>query len=388
MTDFLLRLFVKNANDTENAAVRGRYGVLGSVVGVICNLLLFAAKFILGAFSNSIAITADAFNNLSDVGSSLVTLVGFKMAAKPADRDHPFGHGRIEYLSGLVVSFFILFVGLEIGKTSLQKIFNPEPVVFSLFVVAGLVLSIFVKLWLGAFNRRLGKKIGSTAMQASAVDSISDVCSTSVTLISVIAARFTSLPVDGVMGVVVAVFILAAGCGIAKDTLNPLLGVKPNPALVKRIQEMVLAYDGILGIHDLIVHDYGPSRRFASVHAEVSVHIDIIHSHDIIDRAERAIAQELNVELVIHLDPIETDCEKTNEMHVLTASLVREIDPAFTIHDFRMVCGGTLTNFIFDICVPIETKRTDDDIRREIAAKIGRLDPEFYTVVNVDRSFI
>jgi len=387
MTNLLLKLFIKNADDTENASVRERYGILSSVVGIVCNVLLFTTKFILGSLSSSIAITADAFNNLSDVGSSIVTLVGFKMASKPADRDHPFGHGRMEYLSGLLISFFILLVGVEIGKTSVHKILNPEPVKFSVVVVIGLVVPIFVKLWMGIFNKRLGKKIGSAAMEATSVDSISDVCATTVTLISVIAARFTDLPIDGVMGTVVALLILFAGYGVAKDTLNPLLGVHPDPELVKKIQELILAYDGILGIHDLIVHDYGPSRRFASVHAEVSVHSDIILSHDIIDRAEREIASKLNVEIVIHLDPIETDCEKTNEMRTLTLKMVQDIDPAFTIHDFRMVRGGTLTNFIFDISVPVETKQTDDEIKGAIAHQMKAIDPEYYTVVNVDRSF-
>lgn len=387
MTQLLVKLFIKDAQNTSDPKVRERYGVLGGVVGMVCNVLLFAVKLVLGMLSNSIAVTADAFNNLSDVGSSLVTLVGFKIAAKPADKDHPYGHGRIEYLSGLIVALLILLVGVEIGKTSIKKIFQPEPVTFSIIVVVGLLLSIGVKLWMGFFNKNLGKQIGSTAMAATSVDSLSDVCSTTVTLISVIAARFTTLPIDGVMGTLVAALILYAGYEVAKDTLSPLLGKKPDPELVKQIESRILAYDGILGIHDLMVHDYGPSRRFASVHAEISVHSDILFSHDIIDRAEREIAKEMNIEISIHLDPIETDCAKTNEMRSLTASLVREIDPACSIHDFRMVHGGAQTNLIFDIKVPVENKRTEAEIKAAIAQKISNYNPTYYTVVKVDRSY-
>lgn len=387
MTQLLVKLFVKDAQNTGDPKVRERYGVLGGAVGMVCNVLLFAVKLVLGMLSNSIAVTADAFNNLSDVGSSLVTLVGFKIAAKPADKDHPYGHGRIEYLSGLIIALLILLVGVEIAKSSISKIFQPEPVTFSIIVVVGLVLSIGVKLWMGFFNKNLGKQIGSTAMAATSVDSLSDVCSTTVTLISVIAARFTTLPIDGVMGTLVAALILYAGYGVAKDTLSPLLGKKPDPELVKQIESRILAYDGILGIHDLIVHDYGPSRRFASVHAEMSVHSDIILSHDIIDRAEREIAKEMNIEISVHLDPIETDCTKTNEMRALTARLVQEIDPACTIHDFRMVHGGAQTNLIFDIKVPVENKCTEGEIKAAIAKKISDYNPTYYTVVNVDRSY-
>lgn len=387
MTQLLIRLFVRDAQNTEEPAVRVRYGILGGVVGIVCNVALFLAKLLLGVISNSIAVSADAFNNLSDVASSVVTLVGFKIAAKPADRDHPFGHGRVEYLSGLIISFLIMLVGVEIGKTSIQKIINPEPVVFSVIVVVGLVLSIGVKLWMGAFNKALGRRIGSAAMEATSVDSLSDVCSTTATLISVIAARFTTLPVDGVMGAVVACLILYAGYGVAKDTLNLLLGKKTDPELAKRIEEMILAYDGILGIHDLIVHDYGPNRRFASVHAEISVHSDIILSHDTIDRAEREIAKKLNIEMTIHLDPIETDCEKTNEMRELTARLMREIDEGCTIHDFRMVHGGAQTNLIFDVKLPIESKYSDAEMKEKISRKVKEYDQSYFTVVNVDRSY-
>ena len=386
MTKLLLRLFL-NKEDLQSARGRTRVGVLSSSVGIACNVLLSALKFVLGMVSGSIAVTADAFNNLSDVGSSVVTLIGFKMASKPADRDHPFGHGRLEYLSGLVVALLILVVGVEIGKSSIEKIISPEPVEFSFLVAAGLVASILVKLWMGLFNKKLGGIIGSAAMQAVSADSLTDVCATSATLISVIAARFTALPVDGVMGLVVAGFILYSGYGVVKDTLDPLLGQKPDPELVRQITELLLAYPGILGIHDLMVHDYGPARRMASVHAEVSVHSDILASHDVIDRAEREIAQRLGIDIVVHMDPIETDCEKTNELRALASSLVREIDPAFSIHDFRIVCGGALTNFIFDVMVPYEFGLSDEVLLDRISAAFQAVDANYTAVVNIDRSF-
>ncbi|MEG2851809.1 MAG: cation diffusion facilitator family transporter [Hydrogenoanaerobacterium sp.] len=388
MTDYLIKCFVKNADDTKNPDVRQRYGVLGSMVGAFCNIFLFITKLILGAISASIAITADAFNNLSDVASAVVTLVGFKMASKPADKKHPFGHGRIEYISGVIISFFVMRVGIEIGKSSIDRIFNPEPVEFSVVVIIGLVISIVIKIWMSLFDKKLGRRIGSSAIEAASVDSLTDVFATTVTLISVVAARFTALPIDGAMGVLVAALIILAGYGIAKDTLNPLLGVKPDAELLKNIEAEVMSFDGILGIHDLIVHDYGPSRRFGSLHAEVSVHSNIIFSHEVIDRAERAIAKDLNVEMVIHLDPIETDCEKTNQMHVITLEKVQEVNPKFTIHDFRIVQGRTLTNFIFDICVPMETKMSDDDVKSAVAKKMSNINPEYYTVINVDRSYV
>jgi len=388
MTELLLRSFVKDADNIENTQVRERYGMLSSGVGIFCNILLFAGKFLLGTLTNSIAISADAFNNLSDVGSSAVTYIGFKMASKPADADHPFGHGRIEYLSGLLVSFLILLVGFEVGKGALEKIIHPDPVEFSVVAIIGLLMSIAVKLWMGGFNRKLGRKIRSAAMEATAVDSISDAVSTAATMISVIAAAFTDLPVDGVIGLLVAVLILKAGWGAAQDTLSPLLGQKADPELVEALEEKLLSYDGILGIHDLIVHDYGPGRRFASVHAEVPANKDVMMSHDVIDTAERDVAKELNLELVIHMDPIETDDAATNIMRMLVAEKVREIDPDFTIHDFRMVCGGELTNLIFDICVTRETKLSDQQVKDEIERKMKAVDPNCFTVVLVDHAYV
>lgn len=387
MTEFLLRSFVKDAERIDDPQVRERYGMLSSLVGAFCNILLFAGKFLLGTLTNSIAIAADAFNNLSDVGSGMVTYIGFKLASKPADADHPFGHGRIEYLSGLLVSFLILMVGVEVGKGAIDKIFHPTPVEFSVVAIIGLLMSIAVKLWMGGFNRKLGRKINSAAMEATAVDSISDAVSTAATMISVIAAAFTDLPVDGVIGLIVAVLILKAGWGAAQDTLSPLLGQKADPELVENLEKHLLAYDGILGIHDLIVHDYGPGRRFASVHAEVPCNKDMLLSHDIIDTAEREVGAALNIELVIHMDPIETDDAATNIMRQLVLEKVREIDPEFTIHDFRMVIGGELTNLIFDVVVTHDTKMTDQQVKDEIQKKMKAVDPNCFTVVLVDHAY-
>ena len=388
MTELLVRSFVKDADNIDNTQVRERYGMLSSMVGVFCNILLFVGKFLLGTLTNSIAIAADAFNNLSDVGSCMVTYIGFKLASKPADADHPFGHGRIEYLSGLFVSFLILMVGVEVGKTSIDKILHPTPVEFSVVAIIGLLMSIGMKLWMGGFNRKLGKKINSAAMEATAVDSISDAVSTAATMISVVAAAFTDLPVDGIIGALVALLILKAGWGAAQDTLSPLLGQKADPELVEALEEKLLAYDGILGIHDLIVHDYGPGRRFASVHAEVPAHKDVMMSHDTIDTAEREVGAALNIELVIHMDPIETDNAATNIMRQLVLEKVKEIDPTFSIHDFRMVCGGELTNLIFDICVNNDTKMSDQEIKDEIERKMKAVDPNCYTVVLVDHAYV
>lgn len=387
MTKLILRLFIQDAENVKDPDVRERYGIVSSAVGIFCNLLLTAVKLLLGFLSGSIAVSADAFNNLSDAASSVVTLIGFKMARKPADRDHPFGHGRMEYISGLVVAFFVLVVGFEFARTSLEKIFHPEPVVFKWVVLIGLLLSIAVKFWMNRFNTALGRKVGSPTLLAAAADSISDVFATSVTVISVAASLFTDLPIDGFMGLVVAGLILWNGYNVAKDTVSPLLGNPPDPALIRQIREMLLSYDGVIGVHDLIVHDYGPGRRFASVHAEFSSDSDIIRSHETIDTAEREMGKLLNLILIIHLDPIDTNCEKTNELRQLCASLVEKIDSRFSIHDFRIVSGTHLTNLIFDICVPIDTALTNEQIAGQVEWEIKQINPEYFAVINIDRDF-
>lgn len=387
MTRFLMRIFLKKQEDPNSPKTRAAYGTLSSCVGIFCNILLFFVKFLMGLLSNSVAVTADAFNNLSDVGSSAISFLGFHMASKPADRDHPFGHGRIEYLCGLIISFLILLVGLDFVKSSIERIFNPSPVTFSWIVIAALVCSILVKLWMSRFNRTLAKEISSAAIAATANDSISDVLATGVTLLSVILSQFTVFPVDGVMGVLVAGVILYAGYTSASDTITPLLGQAPDPVLIENVTRCMLSYDGILGIHDLIVHDYGPGRVFVSAHAEVSVNANILKSHEIIDLAEREITEQLGVHMLIHMDPIDTDCEETNQLRQLTRDIVASIDPDFTIHDFRVVLGEQITNLIFDVCVPVECRKTDAQLTEEIQARLRQVNPKYQVVLTVDRSY-
>lgn len=385
-TKLLFRLLEKNKQDIDGGKARSRYGILAGVVGVLCNVFLFVLKFIMGGLTGSIAVTADAFNNLTDVGSSLVTLVGFKLSTKSADQNHPYGYGRVEYLCGLVVSSLIMLVGFEVGKTAVQRIFAPQPVSFSWVAVAALLASILVKLWLGAFNRTIGKKMGSAAVKATAIDSLSDVFATTVTLISVVCARFTTFPVDGIMGVLVAAVILYAGFTAARDTLSPLLGEKPDPELAMKIKDIILSFDGVLSIHDLEIHDYGPSKRLASVHAEVSHHSDILAAHDLVERAAEEVRARLGVETVIHLDPVEHNTAIGKKMKQTTKELVAKLDPAFSIHDFRMVYGDEHTTFIFGLSVPVDTALKDEEITAKIAEQFRLMDPAFFAVVHIDRN--
>lgn len=387
MTEFLVRTFIKSGGDVTDPAVRQQYGTLSGGVGILLNLLLSLSKFLAGLLTGSISVTADAFNNLSDALSSVVTLVGFRMAGKAADDDHPFGHGRIEYLSGLAVSAAILLVGVELGKTSLNKIFHPEAVSFSIISVVILSCSIAVKLWMSVFNRALSKRIGSAAMAATAADSLSDVTATSAVLLGVLVGHFTGLTIDGWVGVLVAVFILRSGWGAAKDTLDPLLGKSPDPALVRGIQDTVLSHAGVTGIHDLIIHDYGPGRCMVSLHAEVPMDADIMEMHDTIDAAERELKAKYRIEASIHMDPIATGDERVNAAHQRVAALVKGIDPEMTIHDFRMTDGPQHKNLIFDVAVPYHVKRTDDEICECVRAAVRAEDPGWFAVIEVDRAY-
>lgn len=387
MTKFLVRLFIKDHENTVSPRVRERYGVLSAVVGIICNLSLTVVKLILGVMANSIAITADALNNLSDVGSCLVSLVGFKVSSKPADRDHPFGHARAEYISGLGIAIMILVVGVELIKTSFDKILNPSPVKFDMIVIILLTASIGLKLWMSTFNRSLSKIIDSSAMSATSFDSLSDVLATSVTMVAVVSARFTSFPVDGVMGLIVALLILWGGYKVAMETVSPLLGKAPDPVVVKAIVKALLSYSGIIGAHDLVIHDYGPGRTFASVHAEVPSNGDMMAFHDIIDLAERELGSIFHMQIVIHMDPIETDSEKTNAMRAMTEKIVKGISPDFSMHDFRMVSGPHHTNLIFDVCVGVDIKLTESEIKDLIQNAVSKIDPLYYTVITVDRNY-
>ena len=388
MTDWLVKHFIQNPDDKDDPAVRQRYGLLSGGVGILLNLLLSAGKFLAGLLTGSIAVTADAFNNLSDAGSSVVTLAGFRLAAKQADDDHPFGHGRIEYLTGLLVAAAILLVGVELARTSLEKILQPEAVDFSWLSVGILCASILVKLWMSAFNRRLSRRIGSAAMAATAADSLSDVVATSAVLLGTLAGHFFSLRIDGWVGILVAAFILRAGWEAAKDTLDPLLGQSPDPELVESIQKTVLAHPQVTGMHDLIIHDYGPGRRMMSLHAEVPMDADVLEVHDVIDNIERELKETFHIEAVIHMDPIATKDPQTNALREKMAALVREIDPAMTIHDFRMTVGPDHQNLIFDVVVPHKCPLSDEEVKAAIAGKAGELEGgPFFTVVSIDRSY-
>jgi len=388
MTNLLIKIFVKNKDDVKNPYVRQRYGTLGSTTGIVANFLLFVAKFIIGTVSKSVSVTADSFNNLSDIGSSVVTLVGFKISKKPSDEKHPFGHGRMEYVSGLIVSFLILLVGFEFLKNSVSKIINPEPTSFTLPMIIIIALTIPVKIWLSYFNSKLGKIISSTAMKAASLDSLNDVLATGATLLSAIVSKYTSLQIDGYIGLLIALFVIYSGIGIAKETLNPLLGQVPDETTVKEIENRILSFDCICGIHDLIIHNYGATKCIASVHAEVPVDSDLLKIHDSIDLIEREIASEMDILITIHIDPIETDDEATAELKELITNIVTEVNPDFTIHDFRVVKGETHTNLIFDLVIPRNLKICQSNIKNEIDKRLTEIDNSYFTVIIFDRGYL
>ena len=385
MISLLARLFIKQSGDEQ--AVRKAYGILCGAVGIGFNVLLFIGKFFAGTLAGSIAITADAFNNLSDAGSSFVTLLGFQMAGQKPDSEHPFGHGRIEYLSGLAVSMLILLMGVELAKSSLQKILHPEPVDSSPVVIAILCVSIAVKLYMFSYSRRLGRKLNSSAMEATSMDSLSDSAATLAVLIATLVGHFTGLMIDGWCGILVAAFILWSGFNAAKDTLDPLLGTPPTREFVTQIRDIVMAHKSILGIHDLIVHDYGPGRVMISVHAEVSASENVLELHDEIDNVEKELREKLGCEAVIHMDPIVIDDGVTADTRKRVQALVHCIDDQISIHDFRMVVGPTHTNVIFDAVVPFKFRLTDAEVREKIEAAVRALDGNYYAVVNVERPY-
>jgi len=387
MISLLSRLFIKNRENTESAAVRKAYGILCGAVGIFLNVLLFAGKFFAGTVSGSIAITADAFNNLSDAGSSAVTLLGFQLGGQKADREHPFGHGRIEYLSGLMVAMLIILMGFELAKSSLAKIRNPQPVESSALVLLILCASIGVKLYMFTYNRRVGKKFASPAMQATAMDSFSDCVATSAVLVATLVGRFTGLCIDGWCGILVACFILYSGFTAGKETLDPLLGQPPSRDFVQGIKCIVMAHPKVLGIHDLIVHDYGPGRVMISLHAEVSASENVLELHDEIDNVEKELREKLGCEAVIHMDPIVTDDGVTEETRKKVAALVHCIDDQINIHDFRMVAGPTHTNVIFDAVVPFKFRLSDAEVEEKIETAVRTLDGNYYAVVNVEKSY-
>ncbi len=388
MAKFLLKLLLKNGQSTSDPLVREKCGKIASLVGIATNFVLFLLKILVGTLFQSIAITADAVNNLSDSASSVVTLIGFKLSGKPADEEHPYGHARMEYISGLVVSFLILFLGFQLIQSSVEKIFHPEQAQFSVVAAAVLVLSILVKVWQGLFYRGMGKAIASTALQATAADSFNDVFSTAAILIGMVITKLTSFNLDGYMGVVVAVLIIITGINLVRETSNPLLGMAPDKKLVDEIYKKILSYDGIIGLHDLMVHNYGPSRCFASVHCEVPASRNIMESHDIIDTIEHDFKKEMGIQLVIHLDPVETDNEQTNNLRAQVFALLKEISPEIRMHDFRVVWGKTHSNLIFDVLVPFQFKLRDKDLSDYISKKISDLNSSYNAVITIDHSYV
>ena len=387
MIELLAKWFIPHRDSMENGALRRAYGTLCGAVGIGLNILLFMGKFFAGQLSGSIAVTADAFNNLSDAGSSAVTLLGFRLAGKKPDTDHPFGHGRIEYISGLIVAGLILLMGVELAKSSFDKILHPEEVTFSALAVVILAVSVAVKLYMWFYNRRIGGKLRSAAMEATAMDSLSDAAATFAVLLATLIGKWTGLAVDGYVGLLVALFILFSAYKAAKETLSPLLGQAPDPELVQRIRDIVAEHDTVVGIHDLVIHDYGPGRQMVSLHAEVPASGDILALHDVIDNIERELHEKLHVQAVIHMDPIVTDDAEVDALRRQVAELARQVEPRMTVHDLRVVRGTTHTNLVFDAVLPLDAAITPAEAARRIREKVSELDGDYYAVVTVEHSF-
>lgn len=387
MITLLSKIFI-NGKYTEEVQTRKAYGTLCSVVGILLNVMLFAGKYFAGLLSGSIAIMADAFNNLSDAGSSFITLVGFWFAGKKPDIEHPFGHGRFEYISGLGVAIMILLMGFELAKDSFKKIIEPADIDSGMITIAILLVSICVKIYMAVYNRRIGNKIDSSAMKATASDSMSDVMATTAVLISVLVNKFTSINIDGICGMVVSLFILYAGYNVVKETISPLLGQPPEKEFVENIYSIVMAHEEVKGIHDLVVHDYGPGRVMISLHTEIPGDEDIFVIHDLIDRIEKELYEKLGCEAVIHMDPIEVNNEVVKGMKKVVEGIVKEINSEMSIHDFRMVTGNTHTNLIFDVVVPYAIKISDKDVKEQIQNKISEYNDSYFAVIHVDRDYV
>ncbi len=388
MTEFLVRRFVKDYEKIQDAEVRTRYGELSGMVGICCNLLLFAVKIVTGLMAHSISVMADGFNNLSDAASSIIGFVGVRMAQKPADEEHPFGHGRIEYISAFIVAFLVIQVGFSLFRTSIGKIRNPEPMVFRWMSVGILLVSVAVKLWMGMFNRKLGRRINSKVMLATSADSLGDVAATSATVFSMLVFGVLNWNIDGIVGLAVSVVVMIAGVNIAKDTLAPLIGEAIDPEIYRQITEFVESYDGILGSHDLIVHNYGPGRSMASIHAEVANDMDVEISHEIIDRIERDAARTMNLFLVIHMDPVEMKNEKLDAYRELAEEALSQVDSRLTLHDFRMVDGKERVNLIFDLVVPRDyTPQMKIRVKEQVEEEIRKRQKKAFCVITVENSY-
>lgn len=387
MNNFLCRIFVKDYDNTKDPAVRERYGKFAGIIGILSNVVLCAAKILVGAISGSIAIIADGVNNLADASSSIITLAGFKLSSMPEDKEHPYGHARIEYISGMIVSVLIVVVGIELIKSSADKIMHPSPLEFSWSIVIVLLLAIVIKIWQALFNINIGKRINSLTLTATGTDSRNDVIATTVVLISIIVGKLTGLQIDGYMGVLVALFIIWSGIGLVKETMSPLLGEAPDPELVNAISEMALSYDGVLGIHDLVVHNYGPGRIFASIHIEVDAEADMMESHDMIDNIEREMARKLHIEITGHLDPVRTNDPVVKKMVQLTSAVAAQIDGVSNIHDLRIVTGPTHTNVIFDTVVSSDCKLSYKEIHEAFQKAIKAEGENYFVVINFDKPY-
>lgn len=388
MTDFLVNKFIKDSTNIESTEVRTRYGMLASVVGIFCNVLLFSVKLTIGLILSSLAVTADAFNNLSDAASSIISFIGVKMAGKPADAEHPFGHGRIEYIAALIVSFLVIEVGFTFFKSSISKILQPEEISFDLVPFVILILSILVKLWMAFFNNKLGKRIDSKVMLATAADSLGDVITTSATVLSIIICHFTSINVDAIAGLIVSAIVIWSGISIAKDTLEPLIGERVPAELYQKITDIVESYDGIVGTHDLIVHNYGPNRSMATIHAEVPNDINIDVSHEIIDKIERDVKKDLNILLVIHMDPVEMRDEEVLSLREKTSRIVHALDPELNFHDFRVLKENEQRNLIFDLVIPDSYSEKDANrVMHQLVSLLHEMDENVECIITLDRSF-
>ena len=389
MTKLLIKLFVKNPDRVNDNTVRQSYGTLAGVVGILCNLLLFGIKLTAGLLSSSISIIADAFNNLSDMGSSVVTIFGFKLASKPADPDHPYGHGRFEYIAAFVVSGLILVMGFELLKGSVEKIISPSPLDFGYISIGVLAASILVKLWMFFFNRRLGKKISSSALVAASKDSLNDAFTTSAILISVLIMKFTELNIDAYVGLLMSVYVLWSGVRTAKETINPLLGEPIDEETAKTLENEIMAFDGFLGIHDLLAHNYGPGRCFASVHVEVPANTDIVKCHEQIDLCEKLVFERTGIMLTVHMDPVETDNEKLNTAKAVISERIKEIHPNLSIHDFRMTPkSDERTNLIFDVVLPAGLDKEKQSVKKRIEEIAREIDPTYRCVITFDINFV
>ena len=388
MIRFLARIFIPDYKNTASPKVRNAYGSLCGILGIILNIILFGIKFFAGLLSGAISVMADAFNNLTDAGSSVITLIGFRMAGQKPDKDHPFGHGRIEYVSGLIVSMIIVLVGFELGKSSIEKIITPVAPVFSVLTVIILLCSIAIKAYIACYNFKIGKEISSTAMKATANDSLSDCVATSAVLACLLISHFADINIDAYCGIVVSVFILISGIRSAKETVDPLLGTPPEKSLIDEISDIVYAHEGVEGIHDLIIHDYGPGRMMISLHAEVPADANLIETHDMIDNIEKDLREKLDCDAVIHMDPIATEDEHTLEVKDKVIALIGCMDARLTLHDFRMVKGPTHTNVLFDLVIPFGFDKSEKELRANVQTIVKTIDENYYSVINIDKSYV